>query len=63
MKNCLVKLSVGDAVAQELRYHGGCLTPFYNRERSTLKKKQTDDEDSPVTDIKLSHSGTSDTYS
>ena len=47
----LAKLSVGDAIAQELKYHAGYLTALYNRERSALKKKQTDDEDSPVTDI------------
>ena len=43
----LAKLSVGDAIAQELKYHAGYLTALYNRERSALKKKQTGDEDSP----------------
>ena len=33
----LAKLSVGDAVAQELEYHAGCLTALYSRERSELK--------------------------
>jgi hypothetical protein len=47
----LSKLSVGDAVTQELKCHAGCLTALYNRERSALKKQQTDDEDSHVTDI------------
>ena len=41
----LAKLSVWDAVAQELRCHAGCLTVLYNRERSALKKNQTDDEE------------------
>jgi hypothetical protein len=40
----LAKLSIGDAVAQELKYHAGCLTVLCNWERSALKKKQTDDE-------------------
>jgi hypothetical protein len=34
----LAKLSVGGAVAHELKYHVGCLTALYNRERSALKK-------------------------
>jgi hypothetical protein len=33
----LAKLSVGDAVAQELKYHAGCLTALYSREKSELK--------------------------
>ena len=35
----LAKLSIGDAVAQELKYHAGCLTVLCNRERSALKKE------------------------
>ena len=33
----LAKLIVGDAVAQELKYHAGCLTALYSREKSELK--------------------------
>ena len=36
----LAKLSVGDAIAQELKYHAGYLTALYNRERSALKKNR-----------------------
>jgi hypothetical protein len=36
----LAKLSVGDAVAQELKYHAGCLIALYNRERSAVKKNR-----------------------
>ena len=33
----LTKLSGGNAIAQELKYHYVCLSGFYNRERSHLK--------------------------
>ncbi|KAJ8287036.1 hypothetical protein GJAV_G00046280 [Gymnothorax javanicus] len=33
----LAKLSGGDAIAQELKYHCTCLTALYNRETSNLK--------------------------
>ena len=33
----LTKLSGGDAIAQELKYHCACLSGLYNRERSHLK--------------------------
>lgn len=36
----LAKLSVGDVVAQELKYHGTCLTSLYNKERARLRKQQ-----------------------
>ncbi len=32
-----LKLSGGDAIAQELKYHSACLRSLYNRERSHLK--------------------------
>ena len=34
----LTKLSGGDAIAQELKYHCACLITLYNRERSHLRK-------------------------
>lgn len=45
-KKLLAKLSAGDVVAQELKYHGGCLKALYNKERahlSSLKKLQSED--------------------
>lgn len=36
----LAKLSVGDVVAQELKYHGTYLTSLYNKERAHLRKQQ-----------------------
>lgn len=33
----LAKLSCGDVVAQELKYHPSCLAALYNRERAYLK--------------------------
>lgn len=36
----MAKLSVGDVVAQELKYHGTCLTSLYNKERAHLRKQQ-----------------------
>ena len=44
----LAILSVGDAMAQELKYHHSCLTRLYNRERSHLTglvKEQCDREE------------------
>ena len=38
----LAKLSGGDVIAQELKYHPGCLTALYNRERSLLRKVQAE---------------------
>lgn len=40
-QNLLAKLSVGDVVAQELKYHGTCLTSLYNKERAHLRKQQS----------------------
>ena len=36
----LAKLSAGDVVAQELKYHGVCLAGLYNRERSYLHAEE-----------------------
>ena len=36
----LVKLSAGDVVAQELKYHGACLADLYNRERAHLRAEE-----------------------
>ena len=37
----LAKLSAGDVVAQELKYHGACLTSLHNKERAHLRMKQS----------------------
>ena len=37
----LSKLSAGDVVLQELRYHGACLTSLHNNERAHLRMKQS----------------------
>ena len=45
-KKLLAKLSAGDVVAQEFKYHGGCLKALYNKEwahLSSLKKLQSED--------------------
>ena len=45
-KKLLAKLSAGDVVAQEIKYHGGCLKALYNKEwahLSSLKKLQSED--------------------
>ena len=34
----LAKLGGGDAIAQELKYHRGCITALYNRERSRMSQ-------------------------
>ena len=52
----LAKLSAGDVVAQEFKYHPACLAGLYNRKRAHLnacKQKQTL-PDSPSDDIHLS---------
>lgn len=36
----LAKLSAGDVVAQELKYHGACLAGLYNRERAHLRAQE-----------------------
>lgn len=36
----MAKLSVGDVVAQELKYHGTYLTSLYNKGRAHLRKQQ-----------------------
>jgi hypothetical protein len=40
IKNILAKSSAGDVVAQELKYHGACLTSLHNKERAHLRMKQ-----------------------
>ena len=41
----LAKLSAGAVVAQELKYHGACLTSLHNKERAHLRMKQSMTED------------------
>lgn len=36
----LAKLSTGDVVAQELKYHSGCIVALYNRERAHLNAQE-----------------------
>ena len=36
----LAKLSVGDVIAQEVKYHPACLVALYNRERAYLKVQE-----------------------
>lgn len=38
----LAKLSAGDVVAQELKYHPACLTALYNRERAHMRILQSE---------------------
>ena len=40
-RRLLAKLSAGDVVAQELKYHPGCLVALYNRERAHLNSQET----------------------
>ena len=37
----LALLSAGDAVAQELKYHPGCLVALYNRERAHVNAEKS----------------------
>ena len=47
----LARLSVGDAIAQELKYHLECLTDLYKRERSHLRAtKRHEQECAPEED-------------
>ena len=39
-RSLLAKLSVGDVIAQDMKYHPACLASLYNRERA-VKSKQT----------------------
>ena len=39
-KKLLAKLSAGDVIAQELKYHPACLVALYNEERACLKTKE-----------------------
>ena len=43
--NLLAKLSVGDVVSQEYKYHAICLTRVYNRERARLSSQNTDSKE------------------
>ena len=40
----LAKLSAGDLVAQEVKYHLICLTSVYNRERSFLRQQKQEEQ-------------------
>ncbi|KAJ8387355.1 hypothetical protein AAFF_G00157320 [Aldrovandia affinis] len=47
----LARLSGGDAIAQELKYHFACLTDLYNRERTYLRAtKRLEQERAPEED-------------
>ncbi|KAK6175969.1 hypothetical protein SNE40_014341 [Patella caerulea] len=39
-RKLLAKLSAGDVIAQEVKYHPGCLVALYNRERAYLKVRE-----------------------
>ncbi|KAK6167165.1 hypothetical protein SNE40_021260 [Patella caerulea] len=39
-RKLLAKLSAGDVIAQEVKYHPGCLVPLYNRERAYIKVRK-----------------------
>lgn len=53
-KELLAKLSAGDVVAQEFKYHCKCLTALYNRERKVLKERETPvDKDRVASDEEL----------
>ena len=39
-RKLLAKLSAGDVIAQEVKYHPGCLVALYNRERAYLKVQE-----------------------
>jgi len=51
----LAKLSSGDVVAEELKYHPVCLAAFYNRERAHLKAISQEHSDSSLC-VKKAHS-------
>ena len=47
----LAKLSAGDVIAQELKYHPACLVDLYNRERAFLnaqKQKRSCKKRTPI---------------
>ena len=53
-KRLPAKLSAGDVIAQDMKYHPACLTSLYNRERSCKKKteeKSHDDESEITTEV------------
>ncbi|CAC5423156.1 unnamed protein product [Mytilus coruscus] len=39
-KQLLAKLSIGDVIAQDLKYHPACLVGLYNKERAVKKKTE-----------------------
>ncbi|CAC5391363.1 unnamed protein product [Mytilus coruscus] len=39
-KELLTKLSTGDVIAQDLKYHPACLVALYNKERAVKKKTE-----------------------
>ncbi|CAC5423155.1 unnamed protein product [Mytilus coruscus] len=39
-KQLLAKLSIGDVIAQDLKYHPACLVALYNKERAVKKKTE-----------------------
>ena len=43
-KKLIAKLSAGDLVAQEAKYHLNCLTTFYNRERAFFRQRRENDQ-------------------
>ena len=43
-QNLLAKMSAGDVIAQEMKYHPTCLVLLYNRERDYLKAPNEDEQ-------------------
>ena len=43
-KKLIAKLSAGDLVAQEAKYHLNCLTTVYNRERAFFRQQRENDQ-------------------
>lgn len=51
-KKLLAKLSAGDVVAQEMKYHPACLASLYNKAKACEKKNETKSSESEtVTDV------------
>lgn len=44
----LAKLSEGDAIARELKYHVTCLTDLYNKERANMRSIKRQKEELPL---------------
>jgi LPS O-antigen subunit length determinant protein (WzzB/FepE family) len=50
----LAKLSAGDVIAQEFKYHPACLVALYNRERSAMRQEgESNIKDASLNDIVL----------